>query len=104
MTLEEFKNSLSQETPPPQISKVLQALWQDANGQWDIAHRLAQSVNDTTGAWVHAYLHRKEGDLYNASYWYSHANQTMPTISLEQEWEEISKALLFVYNEMILTV
>jgi hypothetical protein len=77
-----------------QMSQVLQALWQDAKGQWNVAHRLVQSVNDSTGAWVHAYLHRKEGDLYNASYWYSNANKKMSTTSLEQEWEEITKALL----------
>ncbi len=94
MTLIDFKNSLSQDIPPAGISKVLEALWQDGKGRWDSAHQLAQSVNDATGAWVHAYLHRKEGDLYNASYWYSRANKTMPQVSLEQEWEEISQALL----------
>ncbi|EDN66673.1 conserved hypothetical protein [Beggiatoa sp. PS] len=94
MTLEEFQTSLSQNLPPNGISTALQALWQDANGQWNIAHQLAQSVSDSTGAWVHAYLHRKEGDLSNAAYWYSRASKTMPNITLEEEWALIAQALI----------
>jgi hypothetical protein len=94
MTFDEFKTSLVAESPPTTMSTVLQALWQDAKGHWETAHRLAQSVSDPTGAWVHAYLHRKEGDLSNAAYWYAHANRKMPQFSLEKEWEEIVRALL----------
>lgn len=94
MTFEEFQTSLSQPTPPKGISTVLQALWVDAQGDWDGAHQLAQSVSDSSGAWVHAYLHRKEGDLANASYWYSRAGQSMSNLSLSEEWENIARALL----------
>jgi hypothetical protein len=94
MTLAEFKISLSQPTPPSDLSKPLQALWEEAKGDWDKSHRLAQSMGDATGAWIHAYLHRKEGDLANASYWYSGAGKSRPTTSLQEEWEEIARALL----------
>jgi len=94
MTLAEFKASLSQTTPPAELSKVLHALWEDAKGDWDRAHQLAQSVSNADGAWVHAYLHRKEGDLSNAAYWYANAGQHMPNTSLEAEWEHIAQALL----------
>ena len=70
MTCEEFKKSLS-DTSPPAVPALLLALWHDARGDWDRAHALAQEVDDAPGAWVHAYLHRKEGDLGNAGYWYS---------------------------------
>ena len=66
MTLEEFKTTLST-TAPPTVAPLLRALWHDARGDWDEAHRLAQDVDDNDGAWVHAYLHRKEGDLGNAA-------------------------------------
>jgi hypothetical protein len=94
MTFEEFKASLSKENPPSELNCTLQALWQDAKGDWDTAHRLAQSVDSTDGAWVHAYLHRKEGDLSNASYWYSRANQKMSQQSLTEEWAQIVQTLL----------
>lgn len=94
MTFEEFKASLSKENPPSELNRTLQALWQDAKGDWDTAHRLAQSVDSTDGAWVHAYLHRKEGDLSNASYWYSRANQKMLQQSLAEEWAQIVQTLL----------
>jgi hypothetical protein len=94
MTFEEFKASLSKENPPSELNRTLQALWQDAKGDWDTAHRLAQSVDSTDGAWVHAYLHRKEGDLSNASYWYSRANQKMSQQSLTEEWAQIVQTLL----------
>jgi len=73
---------------------LLKALWHDARKEWDTAHDLAQEVNSRDGSWIHAYLHRKEGDRSNAQYWYNRANQKMPAYSLEQEWEEIVLALL----------
>jgi hypothetical protein len=93
MTLEEFKATLSASTPPS-TSKVLQALWHDARGEWDKAHELANDVDDKTGAWVHAYLHRKEGDLGNAGYWYRRAGQPIASGSLESEWTRIVSALM----------
>src|SRR5437667_10390366 len=74
MTLDEFKQTLSSSAPPA-VSTALQALWHDARADWDKAHEMANSVEDTTGAWVHAYLHRKEGDIGNAAYWYQRAGQ-----------------------------
>ncbi len=94
MDLRAFKESLDDTMPPPDLSLALQALWQEAKGDWETAHQLAQSENNPSGAWVHAYLHRKEGDTSNAAYWYSRAGQKMPNSSLEEEWEEIAKALL----------
>ena len=93
MTLAEFKATLSASTPPS-VSKALQALWHDARGKWDTAHQIANDVDDKTGAWVHAYLHRKEGDLGNAAYWYQRASLPVATDSLEAEWMRIVAALL----------
>jgi hypothetical protein len=93
MTIEEFSATLS--TPaPPAVGPLLRALWHDARGDWDEAHRLAQDVEDTDGAWVHAYLHRKEGDAGNAAYWYGRAGQPVATDALEAEWGRIAAALL----------
>ena len=69
MTLDEFRTA-TKEAAPPAVSPLLRALWHDARGEWDAAHQVAQDVDDADGAWVHAYLHRKEGDVGNASYWY----------------------------------
>ena len=93
MTLEEFRATLSAPTPPS-VSKALQALWHDARGEWDKAHEIANDVDDKTGAWVHAYLHRKEGDLGNAAYWYRRAEQPVASDSLESEWTRIVSALM----------
>jgi hypothetical protein len=93
MTLEEFKATLSASTAPPG-SKALQALWHDARGEWDTAHEIANGVDDKTGAWIHAYLHRKEGDLENAAYWYQRARQPVSTDSLDAEWDRIVSWLL----------
>ena len=93
MTLEEFRTTLSS-SQPPSVPAALQALWHDAHADWDAAHEMANSVDDPTGAWVHAYLHRKEGDLGNAAYWYKRAGQPVATDALEVEWERIASALL----------
>jgi hypothetical protein len=90
MTLEEFEATPSAPPVPP----ALQALWYVAHGDWAKAHELANGVDDTTGAWVHAYLHRKEGDLGNAAYWYRRAGQPAATDSLQAEWSRIVAALL----------
>jgi hypothetical protein len=93
MTIEEFMATLSGATAPDG-SPLLRALWHDAKGNWDEAHRIAQDVDDKSGAWVHAYLHRKEGDPGNAAYWYRQAGQPVATDSLEDEWNRIATALL----------
>jgi len=94
MTFQDFKNTLNQSSPPSEISPLLKALWFDARGEWDKAHDVAQEVNTPDGSWIHAYLHRKEGDRSNAQYWYQRANKKLPVYSLEQEWEELVTVFL----------
>lgn len=94
MDWDTFAASLDAEAPPAGLSRAAQALWHDALGDWEAAHTLAQEQNDGDGAWVHAYLHRKEGDLANADYWYRRAGKTRPDASLEDEWTAITRALL----------
>lgn len=91
---EDFLGWKDNGTIPDDISSLLQALLLEASGDWDSAHRLAQNEYSRDGSWVHAYLHRVEGDLGNASYWYRNAGKSMPDISLEEEWEYIAMALL----------
>ena len=93
MTFEDFKNSLTQTNPPP-VNNLLKALWFEGKGDWESAHNIAQDIHNNDGSWIHAYLHRVEGDLGNASYWYSRANRKMPTSSLKDEWSVIVKELL----------
>jgi hypothetical protein len=93
MTLAEFRSSLESATPP-NVPPALLALWHDARGDWDAAHRIAQDIDTPTGAWIHAYLHRKEGDLGNAGYWYRRASQPVAAETLETEWTRIAEALL----------
>ncbi len=94
MDLQTFKNSLANPEPPPNLSLALQALWWDAKGDWDKAHQRAQERDDAAGAHVHAYLHRKEGDLPNANYWYRRAGAAPSTLSLDGEWEELVRGFL----------
>jgi len=93
MTLDDFRQTLAADSPPA-LSALLQSLWHDAKGDWDQAHRFAQDVSGADGAWVHAYLHRKEGDLANARYWYRHAGREAATEPLESEWARIVGELL----------
>jgi len=93
MTLESFKATLKDGSPPA-VAPLLLALWHDARGDWNEAHRVAQDVDDANGAWVHAYLHRKEGDLGNAGYWYRRANQPIAADALGVEWDRIATWLL----------
>ncbi len=90
----EFKSSLSGAAPAPQLNAPLAALWWVAKGGWDAAHKLVQDEATADAAWVHAYLHRVEGDLGNAGYWYREAGMPVATGSLESEWERIASALL----------
>jgi hypothetical protein len=94
VTLDEFKATLTSPEPPAGLRAVLLALWHDGRGDWEAAHRTAQEVNDEEGAWVHAYLHRKEGDQGNAEYWYRRANRRAASGSLGVEWDQIAAALL----------
>lgn len=94
MTLDEFKASLQAATPPAGLAPLLLALWHDAKDDWDAAHGVAQNVEDEYGAWVHAYLHRKEGDETNAGYWYRRAGRPHSRAPLRKEWDEIASALL----------
>jgi hypothetical protein len=94
MTLSEFKASLEKGSPPGSLAPPLLALWRDAKGDWDRAHKCVDRLSDPQSVWVHAYLHRKEGDSSNARYWYSRANRTPATAPLEEEWAAIATALL----------
>ncbi len=94
MKLKKFKSSIEGDTPPSGISAALQALWHQAKGDWNTAHNLAQSDNSPAGCWVHAHLHRVEGDKSNAAYWYRLAAKEISTSRLSEEWDEISDALL----------
>ena len=78
---------------PDGLLPLLAALWWAARGDWERAHRIAQSIGTAEGAWVQAYLHREEGDLGNADYWYRRAGRQRPSTSLKQEWAEIVQAL-----------
>jgi hypothetical protein len=93
MTVEEFKATLATDRPPA-VSRPLTAMWHDAKGEWDTAHAVAQDIDDATGAWIQAYLHRREGDLGNAAYWYRRAGQPVATDSLDAEWKRIVEMLL----------
>lgn len=89
MTLDEFKNSLHDEHPPKELNPLLLALWYDALGDWESSHNIAQEIDTPEGALIHAYLHRKEGDIWNADYWYRNAGAKRPAISLEEEWDKL---------------
>ena len=80
--------------PPDGLSLALEALWWDAKGDWEKAHRCAQERDDQAGMRVHAYLHRKEGDLSNADYWYRRCRAACPQVSLDEEWETLAQSFL----------
>jgi hypothetical protein len=80
--------------PPQGISLALQTLWWDAKGDWNRAHQCAQQDEGKTGSIVHAYLHRKEGDMRNAGGWYSRAGREPATVSLEEEWQSLAGEML----------
>jgi hypothetical protein len=94
MTLAEFKETLSDVRPPAGLPGTLVALWHDGRGDWTAAHETAQAIDDSAGAWIHAYLHRKEGDAGNAAYWYRRAGKPVASSSLDAEWEAIAAVLL----------
>ncbi len=94
MDITSLKGSLSADTPPLSASVYLKALWYDAKEDWNKAHELIQGLPDKNASWIHAYLHRKEGDTWNADYWYAKAGKKRPSVSLQEEWEQIVKAFL----------
>ena len=94
MDVESLRGSLTVAEPPSGLSLAAQALWWDAKGDWAKAHQCAQEQEDETGAWVHAYLHRKEGDAANAGYWYSTAGISPFKGTLDAEWAELAAARL----------
>jgi hypothetical protein len=92
--LDQLRESLQQPGPPAELPLLLTALWWEAKGDWNQAHEIAQAEESVDAAWVHAYLHRKEGDTSNAAYWYNRARQPVCALSLDAEWEQIASALL----------
>jgi hypothetical protein len=93
VTAEDFRKSLTQDSPPSGLSAPLQALWWDAKGNWARAHELVDSLESIQGMAVHAYLHRKEGVTWNADYWYRRAGRTFHRPTLEAEWDALVEGL-----------
>lgn len=94
MDLPAFEHSLTHTKPPAGLPGALEALWHERRGDWRRAHEIAQEIADETGAWVHAYLHRREGDRSNAAYWYRRARKPVARVGLDEEWRAIVEALL----------
>jgi hypothetical protein len=93
MTFEQFKSTLTGNVPPG-LSVYLKSLWYDGKGDWNTSHTIIQDVEDKNASWIHAYLHRKEGDIWNADYWYNRAAKKRPDISLNKEWENLVREFL----------
>jgi len=94
MTTADFKSSLSGTVPAQGVSPPLAALWWAAKGDWSKAHEIVQDEAGVDAAWVHAYLHRVEGDLGNAGYWYGRAGKPVASGPVEAEWDKVVSALL----------
>jgi hypothetical protein len=94
MDLAAFKSSFTDKTPPDGLSPALTALWWAGKDAWDKAHRIVMDEDSADCAWVHAYLHRVEGDLGNAGYWYRQAGRKPATGELAAEWDAIAATLL----------
>ena len=94
VAIDSFIRSLGRGDPPSGASPMLRAVWHGLNGDWDAAHELAQTHDDAEGAWVHAWLHRIEGDLGNADYWYRRAGRPLRRDNTRNEGLEIARALL----------
>ena len=94
LSIEEFRQSLTDAQPPASVSNLLQALWYEARGEWARAHDILQNENSADGAWIHAYLHRVEGDPGNAAYWYRRAGKPVAQESLADEWKSLVTAML----------
>jgi hypothetical protein len=97
MTYIEFLESVDNDEPSAKLSETLTSLWWDRKGDWDTAHSIAQDIPTVQGSAVHAYLHREEGVIWNADYWYSRAGRVRPDAPLEEEWELLVKEMLESY-------
>ncbi len=94
MSYEEFVETIEGNEPPEGLSEPLRSLWWDRKGDWDKAHSIAQEIPTVQGSVVHAYLHREEGVLWNAEYWYSRAGRKRPEIPLQEEWTLLVEEML----------
>ena len=94
MTIEELRSTLAKPKPPAGLAPALAALWWAAKGDWDKAHGIVMKEDSRDAAWVHAYLHRVEGDLDNAGYWYRKARRPAASEPLPAEWDAIAAALI----------
>ncbi|TVZ14468.1 hypothetical protein [Maribacter sp. MAR_2009_72] len=90
----EFNSTLQLSDPPKDWPDALKAMWYDAQENWEAAHDIAQELHSKLGSWMHAYLHRKEGDRFNSGYWYRLAGRTYPDISLDVELQKIVEFIL----------
>lgn len=91
---EDFKSTLQKSEPPTEWPETLKSLWYAANGDWKASHDIAQDLKNDMGSWIHAYLHRKEGDVFNAGYWYRRAKREFPEMSLGDEHRAITEFVL----------
>ena len=98
MTFDEFLASIKNAQPASELSETLTSLWWDKKGDWDRAHSITQEIPTAQGSAVHAYLHREEGVLWNADYWYSRAGRIRPDIPLEDEWKLLVEEMLVFIN------
>ena len=89
-----FKSSFENTAPPSDWPIALKSLWFAGKGDWEASHNIAQDMHSDLGSWIHAYLHRQEGDEFNARYWYNRAGKSFPEISLAEEHQEITKYVL----------
>jgi hypothetical protein len=94
MSVKDFLKTIERGEPPAGLSELLRSLWWDRKGDWDTAHSIAQETPTVQGSAVHAYLHREEGVLWNADYWYSRAGRKRPEISLQEEWTRLVEEML----------
>ncbi len=91
MNYEQFIKSLEREAPPEELTALAKALWYDGIGDWESSHRIVQDLSSKAAAQIHAYLHRKEGDLWNADYWYRQSDTVRPDTDLQTEWKALVK-------------
>ena len=94
MTYDEYLADIKNAQPSSELSATLTSLWWDKKGDWDTAHAIAQEISTAQGSAVHAYLHREEGVLWNADYWYSSAGRMRPDIPLQEEWQQLVEEML----------
>ena len=94
MNIDEFIKSVDEKSPPAGLPETLKSLWWDRKGDWDRAHSIAQDIPSLPGSAVHAYLHREEGVIWNADYWYNRAGRARPDIPLEAEWQALVAEML----------